>query len=194
METSSGGGGIPPESNFKEGSTTNDFDGKYLAKISTLPSGPAYADQNFGGDPEKGGTRGSYNADSVVLTLEFLSDRGAKFLILLLRMSIVLSFALLIVQLWWKMSNDATTLAYNDTIILVNLIVAVGSVLLLLLAGGFYLFGIYKAIKLEKKWSARRKRYCILGGINLLFQFFISVSQVVSSTSDYVIKLKKIRR
>jgi hypothetical protein len=151
-------------------------DPEYLAKISALPSGPAYADQNFGGDPEKRAfRRSSYAPDSVVLTLEFLSDGSTKFLIFLLQMSMIASFVLLIIQLWWKLANDASTLAYSDTILFVNVIVAIASVVLLLLAGGFYLYGIYKANKEKKRWNARRKRYCILGGMNLLFQFIISV-------------------
>lgn len=148
-----------------------------LAKISALPSGPAYADMNFGGDPENGGfTGGSYAADSVVLTLEFLADRSSKFLIFLLRMSMLISFILLVLQLWWKLSHDASTLAYSDTILIINVVVAVMSVSLLLLAGVFYVFGIYKANKEGKRWNSRRKRYCILGGLNLLFQFLVSVS------------------
>ena len=73
MDTPPGAGENDP--NLDEGSI--DWAKKhadYLAKISALPSGPAYADQNFGGDPEKGvSTRTAYSADSVVLTLEFLS-------------------------------------------------------------------------------------------------------------------------
>jgi hypothetical protein len=182
MDTSRGGGGI--ELNIDE--KPIDWEQKhaeYLAKISALPSeiSPAYADQNFGGDPgdpEKGvqGSRGSYSADSVVLTLEFLSDGGAKVLIALLRLSMLLSLILLIVQLWWKLSNDKTTLAYNDTIIFVNLVVGMVAMALLLLSAAFYSLGIYKALQGKKKWNSRRKRYCILGGFNLLFEFLVIVS------------------
>ena len=151
-------------------------DPEYLSRISALPSGPAYADQNFGGDPEKGAFhRSSYASDSVVLTLEFLSDEATKVLYFLLRMSMIAAFILLIIQLWWKLSNDASTLAYSNTILYVNVIVGIASVVLCLVAGGFYLYGIYKANKEKKRWNARRKRYCILGGMNLLFEFIISV-------------------
>jgi hypothetical protein len=177
MDSSPGEGGNPePVQDDRSASKVTNSNAAYLAKISTMRSGPAYADQYFGGDREKGTSRASYSADSVVLTLEFLSDSGAKFLILLLRLSMLVSFTLLILQLWWKLSNDKTTLAYNDTIIVVNLVVAVLGMSLLLVAGGFYLFGIYKAIREKKRWNSRRKRYCILGGFNLLFEFLISVS------------------
>lgn len=177
MNFSPAGGGNP-EADLNEDQIENDILSKadVLAKISALPSGPAYGDQNFGGDPEKGSTRGSYDANSVVLTLEFLSDSGTKFLVFLLRISMLLSLILLFLQLWWKLANDVDTLAYNDTMLVINLVVAIASVLLLLLAGGFYLFGIYKVRKENKRWNARRRRYCILGGLNLLFQFISSVS------------------
>lgn len=168
-------GGRDPEADL-DGDQNDILEAHVLAKISALPSGPAYADQNFGGDPEKGITQGSYNADSVVLTLEFLSDRSAKLLLLLLRMSMILSLVLLILQLWWKLSNDASTLAYNDALLVINLVVAVFVLSLLILVGGFYLLGIYKTRKGNKRWNARRKRYCILGGLNFLINFMMSVS------------------
>lgn len=170
-------GGRNPEADLDEVEIEDNFQERdVLAKVSALRSGPAYADQNFGGDPERGSTHGSYDADSVVLTLEFLSDRSAKFLLLLLRLSMLLSFILLILQLLWKLAHDANTLAYNDELLVINLVVAILVILLLLVAGGFYLFGIYKARKQNKRWNARRKRYCILGGLNLLFHFITLVS------------------
>ncbi|KAL4539236.1 hypothetical protein Ndes2437A_g02202 [Nannochloris sp. 'desiccata'] len=182
MNFSPAGGGNP-EADLNEDQIENDILSKadVLAKISALPSGPAYGDQNFGGDPEKGSTRGSYDANSVVLTLEFLSDSGTKFLVFLLRISMLLSLILLFLQLWWKLANDVDTLAYNDTMLVINLVVAIASVLLLLLAGGFYLFGIYKVRKENKRWNARRRRYCILGGLNLLFQFISSGFFLISN-------------
>lgn len=165
-------GGRDPEA-YLDGDEKNDI----LEKaFSSLPSGPAYTDQNFGGDPEKGSTQGSYTANSVVLTLEFLSDGLTKLLLLLLRASMLFAFILLILQLWWKLSNNSSILAYSDAVLVINLVVSILVLLLLILVGGFYLFGIYKARKENKMWNARRKRYCVLAGINLLFQFILSVS------------------
>lgn len=140
-----------------------------------LPSG-LFGDQHFGGDTEQGVQLESYSKDTVVLTLEFLSDGHAKLLVFLLRLGYLFAVVLLGIQIAWKIIDGSDAPVYNRKQFSFNTAVGVPSVAGALGIGCFYLFRIYKTWKQGMRWSRRRKRYCILGGISLLFEFLQAVS------------------
>lgn len=144
------------------------------SKFSDVPAG-LFGDRNFGGVSEVGVNKSSYSNDSVVLILEFLPNKPMKFLIFLNRMGVVLGTALLGLEIWWRASEDTAALLFEKTAFIINTAVAAPLITMLFAVAVFYLHRIYKAWRSVLQWTARRKRYCLLGGINLIFEFLISV-------------------
>ena len=153
---------------------TNEECESQSAEIAELPDG-IFGDQLLGGVSEKGILKASYSNESVVLTLEFLSNKHTKFLMVLIRMGILLGTALLGVEIWWRGSDNPADFLFQNTVFIINVSVAAPLIIMLLAVALFYLYRIYKVWRMGLHWSARRKRYCILGGINLLFEFLITV-------------------
>ena len=144
--------------------------------LEGLPSG-LFGDQNFGGDSEQGVHSDSYSQDTVVLTIEFLSDSHARLLVFILRLGYLLATALLAVQISWKIIDNQWTSLYIREEFFLNVVVGAASIIGISGVGSFYLYRIYKTWRQGMRWSHRRKRYCVLGGISLLFLLCASVRQ-----------------
>ena len=143
---------------------TSDTVGPEVQNLESQDSDLRYFEEGRG-DDEAGGD------DSIVLTVEFLSDTASRTLTYIFRIALLVTIALIVLQLYWRYVIDTQPFMYKPTLYIANTVVA-GFLLVCVTAGFvFYCNGIYKAWWKDRRlWHRRQRIYSSLGGCNMFFQ------------------------
>ena len=125
---------------------------------------PEFGGQNIGGGVD---TESSYG--DVVLRIEYVSDTEAAITMWVLRIALLVSTGLLILECVWKYSAESEQLVGQN---MVYLNITLGTICMTIVLIALATFGWHavRAAKLHKRWNPRRRVLVTLNALDLFFQ------------------------